>query len=405
MDQQIITDNKIPDGKKETQILANALALIPILRARAADTAANRQPSEETKADLKRAGIAQLLQPVRFGGAEARLRTGVDVLSAIGRGCGSTAWIAVQNVLHNLMIASWPDAAQEALWRDTPEVLVSGILIPGIGKARRVSGGYILSGRWPFVSGVNISDWLIFTGDCENEAGGVDDRHFLVPRAQAAVLDTWYTIGLKGSASNDVVVEEVFVPEHMSVTMDQLKGHGSGPGLAVNTGPLHQVPTYTLFGSYIGSAQLGIAEAAVEYYLADAKRRVATMSGRSVASYTTQQVKVAEAQSAVLAAREILCSVCDRLQETVEAGRMTTAEERTKYRALATYAGRLNASAVNIVLEASGGGGVYERNPLARCVQDMMVANRHTTQNWDVNASTYGRALLGLPIGVPALED
>ncbi len=104
------------------------------------------------------------------------------MLRAIGSGCGSTAWISAQNVLHNFMISQWPEAGQEEIWGSMPDALVSGILIPGLGKVRKTDGGYIVSGRWPFVSGANIADWLIFTGDCEESDGRIDDRHFLIPR-------------------------------------------------------------------------------------------------------------------------------------------------------------------------------------------------------------------------------
>jgi 3-hydroxy-9,10-secoandrosta-1,3,5(10)-triene-9,17-dione monooxygenase len=387
------------------EIVAAANGLISILRNRAAITNESRCPPAATKEDLKRAGVAQIFQPKRYGGAEARLRDGVDVLRAIGSGCGSTAWISAQNVLHNFMISQWPEAAQDEIWGAMPDALVSGILIPGVGKVTKTDGGYIVSGRWPFVSGANIADWLIFTGDCEEADGRIDDRHFLIPREKVEIIDTWHTIRLKGSASNDVALDGVFVPSHMSVQMAQLKGHGRGPGTVVNRAALYNLPAYALFGCYIGSAALGIAEAAIEHYIAGARSRAATMSGARLANYTTQQVKVAEAQAAVTTARTLIYAVVDEAQATAESGRLTTAEDRARYRALATYAGRLNASAINIVLEAGGGTVVYDRNPLSRCFSDFTVGNRHTTQNWDVNAAAYGRVMLGLPIDNPALDD
>lgn len=346
-----------------------------------------------------------MFQPTRYGGAEGAMTDGVDILRHIGRGCGSIAWIVAQNMMHNLMIAHWPEQAQDEVWGATPDILASGILIPHVGRARKVDGGYVLSGRWPFVSGVNVADWVIFTGDLPLADGTLEDRHFLIPRVQIEIIDTWYTIGLKGSASNDVVLDEIFVADHMSITMNELKGHGRGPGSKVNTSYIYKIPPYAIFGSYIGSAQLGIAEAAVEHYVSHARKRVATMSSTATSSFTTQQVKVAEAQTAVLAARELIYSVVREVEDLLRSGGVTTIDDRTRYRAMATYAGKLAASAVNIVLEAGGGAIVYDRNPVSVCVSDMMVANRHTTQNWDVNASTYGRILLGLPSGVDAFED
>ncbi|MDI4234169.1 acyl-CoA dehydrogenase family protein [Bradyrhizobium sp. Arg237L] len=387
------------------ELVAKARELVPFLRKSADETNAIRRPTEEVRLRLKAAGLSRLWQPKRYGGAEARMRDGVDLLCEVGRGCGSTAWIVVQNVLHNLMLANWSEKAQDIIWGETPDALVSGILIPGIGKATKVEGGYKLSGRWPFVSGVEIAEWVIFTGDYKKENGEEEELHFVVPKRQVTVHDTWYTIGLRGSSSHDVSISDLFVPEYMSVSMDDLKGEGRSPGSKINTGAQYRIPPYSIFGCYIGSAALGIAEAAVEYYVANARKRAATVSGAGISSYTTQQVKVAEAQSAVIAARQIMYSVVDEAESLANRVVKTTVEDRTRFRALATYAGKLSSSAVNLVLEAGGGGVIYDRNPIARCVSDTAVANRHITQNWDVNASTYGRVLLGLPSENPMLDD
>lgn len=387
-------------------LVEKARQAIPFLRERADEANALRRPPEDVRAFMKASGFSRLWMPRRYGGAEGRLRAGCDMLRELAHGCGSTAWITVQNALHNLMLANWPVEAQEDVWGKTPDVLVSGILIPGIGKATKVQGGYRLSGRWPFVSGVEVADWVIFTGDCHGADGKAEELHFVIAKDEIEVLDTWYTIGLKASSSQDVKVNDVFVPEHRTVTEAALKGGASSPAAALYEGACYKVPPYSIFGCFIGSAALGIAEAAVDHYISNARKRAATMAGgTSIASYTTQQVKVAEAQSAVLAARQLLYSVLDEAEQLAESGTPTTEEDRTRFRALAAYANKLAAAAGATVLEAGGGGVIYERNPVARCISDLTVTNRHITQNWDVNASTYGRALLGLPIENPMLED
>jgi 3-hydroxy-9,10-secoandrosta-1,3,5(10)-triene-9,17-dione monooxygenase len=311
-----------------------------------------------------------------------------------------------QNIQHNLMLANWPEQAQDEIWGETPDVLVSGILIPGIGKAVKVAGGYKLSGRWPFVSGSEIADWIIFTGNCAVDGSNKPiELHFVLPSGQVEILDTWHTIGLRGSSSHDCQLIDTFVPDHMAVTMHDLKGHGDSPGARVNTGWQYMIPLYGLFGCFIGSAALGIAEAAVEQYIEGARKRASLMSGSNISAFTTQQVKVAEAKAAVLSAKLIIYSTLQQAEDLFKNGGRSTVEDRTEWRAMATYAGRLASSAVDLVLEAGGGGVIYERNPLSRSIVDMAVANRHITQNWDVNASTYGRVLLGLPSGVEALDD
>jgi 3-hydroxy-9,10-secoandrosta-1,3,5(10)-triene-9,17-dione monooxygenase len=385
-------------------LVERAGAMIPFLREMADKTNAMRRPTEEVRLRLKADGVARLWQPRRYGGAEGSLVQGAEILRLLGRGCGSTAWITAQNIQHNLMLGNWSEQAQDEIWGATPDALVSGILIPGLGKARKVEGGYELTGRWPFVSGCEIADWIIFTGDCEID--GVDtELHFVIPRSQVEILDTWYTIGLRGSSSHDCVVKDVFVPAHRAVTLEDLKGLGNSPGSRVNTGWLYRVPLYALFGCFIGSAPLGVAEAAVDYYIENARKRASTMSKSSIASFTTQQVKVADAKTSVLSAWQIIRSTLEEMETIMSRDGTTTAEDRTRFRAAATFAGRLASNAVNVVLEAGGGGVIYERNPISRCASDMLVANRHITQTWDVNGANYGRVLLGLPCGVPALED
>lgn len=401
----------IVNQKAESFVVAQDLVekareVIPYLREKSDEANSLRRPPEDVRKMMKSSGFSRLWMPRCFGGAEGPLRAGCDMLRTLAHGCGSTAWITVQNALHNLMLANWPVEAQEEIWGTTPDVLVSGILIPGIGKAAKVDGGYKLSGRWPFVSGVEVADWIIFTGNCTDEDGTVHELHFVIPKADIEVLDTWYTIGLKASSSQDVKLNDVFVPEHRTVVEEALKGGADCPAAKLYDGVCYKVPPYSIFGCFIGSAALGISEAAVDYYISGARKRVATMAnGKNIASYTTQQVKVAEAQSAVIAARQLIYSILDDAEQLAESGAGTTEEDRTRFRALTAYANKLADSAGATVLEAGGGGVIYERNPVSRCISDLTVTNRHITQNWDVNGSTYGRALLGLPIESPMLED
>jgi len=392
-----------PSIGSTAEVVARAHALTPVLRERAAETERLRQLPEATVADIKRTGIHRVFQPKRFGGNESPFRAGVEILCAVSRGCASTAWVVVQNMTHNLMIAQWPDEAQQEVWGENPDVLVSGILIPGIGKARRVPGGYVLSGRWPFVSGVNVCEWAIFTAMVPNDAGVKEDVHFLIPRQQFEIIDTWHAVGLRGSSSNDVKVDEVFVPDHRTITVEDLKGGSSSPGSRYNDGLIFRSPCYAVFGIFIGAAGLGAAETTVQLYVEQTKKRVATMAGQAMAQYTTQQVKIAEALSCVETASMLLYSCADRATAILEAGRLPTAEERTQLRCHAAFAGKLATNGVNTIWEAGGGAMIYDANPISRGFRDVVSANRHTTQTWDNNASLHGRVSLGMPLDNPAL--
>jgi len=381
-------------------VVARTQALVPVLRQRAEQADELRQMPAATVADLKAAGTSRLFQPARFGGCEAELRAGVDAVSAVGRGCGSTAWCMVQHVTHNLMLSQWPDQGQHDIWADDPTRLVSGIFIPACGRGRRVEGGWVLSGRWPLVSGVNTADWCLFAANTDDDPEL--HRYFALPRANIEILDTWQAVGLKGSASNDVVVSDVFVPAHRTLSLKHLKG-GPTPGNALNTSPLYRLPSYCIFGLYISAACLGIAEAGLALYLEAAHQRLALVSRQKVGGYPTQQVKVAEASAAIAAARQLLLAVCDEAAGCAERDVLPDDEQRARFRAHAAFAGRLAARAVELVWDAGASSSVYSANPLSRIFRDMSVASRHFTQNWDVNGSTHGRVLMGLELGDPTL--
>jgi 3-hydroxy-9,10-secoandrosta-1,3,5(10)-triene-9,17-dione monooxygenase len=391
-----------PVGTAE-ELLAHARALAPVLNERVAEADRLRELPRVTVDDIRRTGIHRVHQPARFGGAEAEMRYGLDIITETGRGCASTAWVLAQNITHNLMLAQWPDEAQQDVWGERPDALLSGILIPGIGRAQRVSGGYVLSGRWPFVSGVNVCDWAIFTALVPNAEGVMEDCHFLISRHEFEIIDTWHTVGLRGTSSNDVSVDEVFIPEHRSITVEDLKGGSSSPGSRYNPATIFRSPLYAVFGLFIASAPMGAAEATVEHYIAQAKKRVALMTGGALAQYGTQQVRVAEASTAVETARMLLRSAANEAMTILESGRLPTPEERTKFRCHAAYAGKLMTNAVTIVWEAGGGAVMYDSNPISRGFRDVTSANRHTTQTWDLNASMHGRVKLGLPLDNPAI--
>jgi len=384
-----------------SEVVARTVALIPVLRERAAAVDELRQLLPATVADLKSAGTARLFQPARFGGCEAELFRGVDALAAVGRGCGSTAWCMVQHITHNFMLSHWPDQGQQDIWGEDPACLVSGIFIAAGGRARSVDGGYVLSGRWPLVSGVNTADWCLFAALVDDE-GIETHRYFALPRRQIEIVDTWRAVGLKGSASNDVIVSEVFVPAHRTLSIAHLKG-GASPGNAHNRSPLYRTPSYCIFGVYISAALLGIAEAGLEFYLDGARRRVALVSRQKVGGYPTQQVKVAEASAAIAAARQLLLGICTEAGELADRDGLPSDEQRAQFRSHAAFAGRLAARAVELLWDAGASSSVYSNNPMSRVYQDISVAGRHFTQNWDVNGSTHGRVLMGFELGDPTL--
>jgi alkylation response protein AidB-like acyl-CoA dehydrogenase len=377
-------------------VLKRAEALVPVWRERAAHTDALRALPAETVADIKDSGVARIFQPARFGGCEAPLEAMVHVLSTLARGCASSAWVTAQHASHNLLIALWPEAAQRRIWEGDPAVLVSGSLAAASGWGRRVPGGYMIGGRWPWASGVTTCDWGIVAASTDEGQNRVGIRHYLLPRAEFEIVDVWHAMGLRGTASNDIAIAEAFVPEAMTLSIEQMKG-GDSPGTALNAAPLYRTPAYMMFGVIQGSVCVGIAEAALERYLTHARGRVALMSSQRVTDYPTQQAKVAEAAATLAAAKASLLSICREVTDLIAGGALPSAEQRAMCRTHAALAGRMAAQTVNALWDAGGGAGVLDANPMSRLFRDMSAAQRHFSMNWDVNAITTGRLLLGLP--------
>lgn len=377
--------------------------LLPLLRERRNDTRENRKVLPEARALIRESGVARLLQPPAYGGAGGPLADIVDAVAAVGAACGSTGWAAVQYVIHAFMVAQWPRKTQDEVWGDDPKNLVAGILIQSLGRYTKADGGYRVSGRWPFVTGVDTCDWCIVSGYEEGQAGRHEThRHFLMKREEVEIEDTWHALGLRGSGTNHVRLEERFVPAHRALSMEALRG-GESPGGHWRERPFYALPSYPIFGIGITSGAVGIALEIVAEYNAIARRKGSIMAEKDVSAFASQHIRFAEARCAADCAKRILKLAADEMTATAHDARRPSLEERARCRALATYAGNLAMDASRTVWDLSGAASVYSASEIGNLYTDMMVANQHFTQNKDVNFTTYGRMLYGLEIDNPTL--
>jgi 3-hydroxy-9,10-secoandrosta-1,3,5(10)-triene-9,17-dione monooxygenase len=379
------------------ELLARAEALIPVLRERAVRAEELRRLPDETIADLHHSGLFRVLQPKRVGGSELPFRALVELVAVIARGCGSTAWVLANLAAHHWLFGMWPREAQDEVWGQSPDNLIGSALIFPRGRAQPVEGGYRLTGRWPFSSGVDAASWNLIGGIVQDEeGGGSGPRIFLLPARDYTVIDTWHVIGLAGTGSKDVTVEDVFVPAYRTLAVDQIAG-GPNPGSAVNPSVLYQLPAISLFAFCIAGVSLGIAQGAIEHFVETTRTRLSSYSGRNVADFNTVQVHVAEAAALADAARAIMLGDCDEATQSVAEGRIPDLAQRARFRRDGAFAATLCTKAVDILFAATGGGAIYARNPLQRAFRDVHAANAHYVLNWDINGAMYGRVALGLP--------
>src|SRR5713101_2650959 len=377
-------------------LLARAEALIPMLRERAPRAEQLRRLPDETIADLHASGLFRMLQPARVGGSELPFRAICELTAVIGQGCGSTAWVLANLAAHHWLLGMWHPEAQDEIWGESPDSLISSALIFARGRARRVSGGYRLSGRWAFSSGVEPSAWNMFGAVVsDEETGQSEPRMFLMPASDYTIIDTWQVIGLAGTGSKDVAVEDVFVPDYRSVAVAQITG-GANPGSSVNPSVLYQLPAISLFAFCIAGVSLGIAQGAIEYFMQTMRTRTSYYTGRNLADFVTLQIHLADATAITDAARAVMLSDCEEATRIVSEGGVPSLEQRARYRRDGAYAATLCTRAVDVLFQATGGGAIYARNPLQRAFRDVHAANAHYVLNWDINGAMFGRVLLGL---------
>jgi 3-hydroxy-9,10-secoandrosta-1,3,5(10)-triene-9,17-dione monooxygenase len=394
----------MPDAKTQhpgqppdfAELLARAEALVPVLRERAGRTEELRQLPDETIDDLHRSGLFRILQPRRVGGSELPFRSIVELVAVIARGCGSTGWVLANLAAHHWLLSMWPKRAQDEVWGASPDNLIGSALIFPRGRARRVDGGYRVSGRWPFSSGVDPSSWNLVGAIAQDEDIGIaEPRIFLLPASDYTIIDTWHVIGLAGTGSKDIAIEDVFVPDYRSVASDQLTG-GPNPGSETNPAVLYQLPAVSLFAFCIAGVSLGIAQGVIEYFTQTMRTRTSYYTGRNLADFVTLQIHLAEATAIVDAARAVMLLDCDEATQIVAAGGLPSLEQRARYRRDGAYAATLCTRAVDVLFQATGGGAIYARNPLQRAFRDVHAANAHYVLNWDINGAMYGRVALGL---------
>jgi 3-hydroxy-9,10-secoandrosta-1,3,5(10)-triene-9,17-dione monooxygenase len=271
------------------------------------------------------------------------------------------------------------------------------------GRARAAEGGYVLSGRWPFSSGIDPSHWNLVGAIVRDERGRpLEHRVFLVEAKDYRIIDTWFVTGLRGTGSKDVEMADVFVPAHRTLPLSAIAG-GATPGSGVNPGALYKLPALGLFSFVVAAVSLGIARAAVEGYRAAMRGRVGTYTGKKLADLASVQLRLAEASALVDIAEALMLRDCDEATRHTEAGVMPSTADKARWRRDGAYVAGMCTKAVELVFTASGGAAVYLDQPIQRAFRDIYAANAHYALSWDVQGTLWGRVALGLPPDMPTL--
>jgi 3-hydroxy-9,10-secoandrosta-1,3,5(10)-triene-9,17-dione monooxygenase len=376
-----------------------ALDMVPRLRARARQAEEARRLPQETVRELKDAGLFAIQKPARYGGLELGLEELVDLVAIIGRGCGSTAWVYGVTAGRALLLAKFGDEVQQDVWAGANDGLITSCITPE-GTADRVPGGYRVTGHWHFVSGIDIADWAVFCAMAETGRTG-DPRvptYFAIPIADCEVIDTWHVAGLAATGSRDVKVTGAFVPEHRTVSMTDLR-EGGGPGTQCNPAGLYRLPLIAINPYPILAPVIGMAEAALELYVRQTSERRTAGTGVPLVQNQMVQMRVAQAESEIDAAKALVTQDCRDAMSTVARGDVMSVEQRIRIRRNHGFATQLLVAAVDRLFTATGGRGIYLDHDMQRLFRDVHAAAAHIGLSWEVTGTMWGQHRFGLPVG------
>ena len=379
------------------EYLGRARALLPALSERTRRAEQLRRLPDETFADFQEAGLFRALQPKRYGGYELDPGVFYQAVMEVGTVCGSSAWILGVIGVHNWHLAILRPRAQEDVWGEDTSVQLSTSLAP-TGTVQRVDGGFRLSGRWSFSSGCDFCQWAVLGGIVPPVEQGQpsDARVFLVPRRDYAIDDNWHVMGLRGTGSKDIVVDDAFVPEYRTHSY-QDAFHLKHPGTAIHDAPLYRLPFGLVFANGITAPAIGAALGALDAFREQSLRRINVRDLSRIAEDPFTQYRLAEAAAAIGAARDRVLGNFAEMMRLVRAGEEIPLTARARYRWDSGKAIDWSVKAVDRLFEASGGRGIFLDNPIQRAWRDVHAMRAHAGNNPERAAFVFSRSEFGLP--------
>jgi indole-3-acetate monooxygenase len=377
-------------------IIAAARNLTPQIDTLRSEIERERRLPSSLVETMRSAHLFGLWLPRKFGGRELHPVDFVRTIEALSCADGSVGWCVTLANVYGLLAGSLSEAAADEIFGN--HEIVAGTINP-TGTAVAVDGGYRVTGRWAYGSGIDHSSWVL--GNCiihdgstprRTSSGAPDMRFIFFPRSDVEIIDTWHVGGMRGTGSHDFRVDDLFVPKDRSIP--------AFVSLGTQPGTLFRMPLLSLFVVALAAVTLGIARAALDalYELAGAKTPMG--SAMLLREKPVAQFSAARAESLVQAARAFVIDAVGKQWDDVAAGEQPSLQKRASVRLACTYAGEACVKAVDLVYHTAGGSALYDSNRFERCLRDVHAATQHiglTTNNYELA----GRVLFGIDPGTP----
>lgn len=357
-----------------------AKKISPAVRERAQLTESLRQIPQETLQDMRDVGLYRMCVPKRYGGMGLDFEAAIRISFELSRACASTGWISSQISFQSIIITAFPEKTQDECWGENPNVgaasanaIINSEMIP-------VDGGYRLSGRWKFSSGIDQASWLILSQPTRGATEMV-----LIPRSDVEIVDDWYTVGLKGTGSKEVVIKDAFLPSH-------------------RVAPISGIPAYGMSIWVLGGIAWGAAAGAHD----DFERMIATRRSAKDLSRPADRdsVQIALADSAAtLDCAYLLFERNLAIQRMAESqGRDLLPEELLKVSRDCAFMIRSVYRTTKLLVDEFGSSVIYDSNPIQRALRDVMTVSLHARISWHTNAKKFGMWRLGMLPDLPPFD-
>src|SRR6202522_719751 len=387
------------------ELLRRADALRPLLRERQTECEESCALSDDTNNRFIAAGFYRILQPRLFGGYEFALPDFIRVMIAVARGCSESAWVLALTSGHTVLAAQLSESAQRDVFGPTGDFRAPGVGMPG-GVGVPADKGYRVKGAWDYASGCDLATHFFgstMVHDPETKAP-LGNAWILFDRDQFKIVDNWNVIGMQGTGSRRVVIEDAFITADRALWF--LDGQGrpvrDQPGHSVHPNPMYHGWLAPLLISEIAAVSVGAARGALDVYgelLKNKKTNFPPFHARSQEGEFQQHFGEAQAliDTAEAALLKLTADYMDLARRHVETGAPLDEEMERRLILIEQHVIRLAWDAVELMFRTSGTSAAGKSSPLGRALRNLAVIRTHVTLQLDHTATTAGRLHFSLP--------